>query len=199
MKIALITYGPLSEAILAEIRAAIPTAEVRYRPGDGRCCLATPDDDDDPDLAFMNALHSLTHAGRLRWVRIAPLRASDTFRSSPAWQRSDITITTAGRIAANSVAEYVLAMILWHGHLRRGDGDREELARLAADADYPRLAARPSTAGRSASLASATSAGGWRTWPWTRMQVVAMRRKADPPAPTIRPRDSSTPARRRPA
>ncbi len=179
----LITYGPLSDASLAEIRAAIPTAEVRYQPATGNGAFATPDDDD-VDLAFMNALPgSLAHAGRLRWVQVAS-SGVDTFRSSPAWQRSEITITTAGGIAANSIAEYVLAMILWHGH-RFDEATAIKAARAwPADADYPRLAARP-VHGQTLGILGFGNVGRRLAYlgRGLGMQVVAMRRNADPPRP----------------
>jgi phosphoglycerate dehydrogenase-like enzyme len=179
----LITYGPLSEAALAEIGAAADGAEIRYAPEKGNDAFADPSDND-VDIAFMNALpRSIDHAAALRWVQVAS-SGVNTFRSSPAWNRPDVTVTTAGGIAANSIAEYVIAMILVDAH--RFDAATAIKAARAwpADEDYPRLASRP-VHGQTLGILGFGNVGRRLAYlgRGLGMNVLAMRRTTDPPRP----------------
>jgi len=82
----------------------------------------------------------LERAGNLRWVQIQSAGV-DHLIDTPLWQ-SPITITSANGVHTVQLAEYVLAMLLAHGHhlprMQRGQAQRQWADREERDRLLPR-------------------------------------------------------------
>jgi phosphoglycerate dehydrogenase-like enzyme len=111
-----LTQSPLSEALLAPVRAAAPRLVVEHRTAKTLAELGEVWAEVEV-LYTTNLLPAPEQAPRLKWVQ-GHWAGVDSVIAHPLVQR--VTLTTASGVHASNLAEYVLMMMLaWGHHLPR--------------------------------------------------------------------------------